>query len=306
MAPEVGFWRQAIAPGANTIPVDGTTISFAAPDWAPLVKGRINGTIDAYFLVDLAYPTMVDPDLAAQAGLHLKKPSIVGRGAAAKADYPRFATLQLGQAIAHNVVIRRLDKFEDVSIEGTPILGVLGPDFLERFLTTFDLAKGELQLLPRSAAHAFDLGATARGAKRVPFYLLGPETTVRARLGDAAEAPFVLSLAQRNAELLVSDLGVRNAHLKLESAHAFRVETPAGATRVIPFTTRLRMGTFDDREIAGAYPPGVPITGEYDGVIGFPLFAQTRLTFDFSAMRFYVEKVKPAPSPAPAQSANPS
>jgi len=129
--------------GAITIPVTKIGRSL-------VVRARVNGTSDARLIVDTgAEITVFSHAVALEAGLlpsqTVATVTLNTAGGSVRADVFRVGLVALGEAEVRNVTAA----VHDLSDAPAGIDGLLGLTFLDRFLVTLDMQKGELRLTPR-------------------------------------------------------------------------------------------------------------------------------------------------------------
>jgi clan AA aspartic protease (TIGR02281 family) len=115
-----------------------------------VVQARLNGTRDVKLIVDTGAEIMVLSHAAAMdAGLlpsqTVTTVTLNTAGGSVRADVFRVGSVSLGKAEVRNVTAA----VHDLSDAPSGIDGLLGLTFLDRFLVTLDMQKGELQLMPR-------------------------------------------------------------------------------------------------------------------------------------------------------------
>jgi len=115
-----------------------------------VVRARLNGARDARLIVDTgAEITVLSHAVALDAGLlpsqTVATVTLNTAGGSVRADVFRVGSVSLGDAEVRNVTAA----VHDLSDAPAGIDGLLGLTFLDRFLVTLDMQKGELQLKPR-------------------------------------------------------------------------------------------------------------------------------------------------------------
>ena len=133
------------APVAGSIMIPLTKIGRSL-----VVRARLNGTRDARLIVDTgAEITVLSHAVALDAGLlpsqTVATVTLNTAGGSVRADVFRVGSVSLGEAEVRNVTAA----VHDLSDAPAGIDGLLGLTFLDRFLVTLDMQKGELQLKPR-------------------------------------------------------------------------------------------------------------------------------------------------------------
>jgi len=155
----------ACACGADTrhgaeprIEQSGPVIVPLEPGSTPLVRARLDGTIEALFLLDSgASVSIVDRTSAEEAGLAVQAHDgpWSTRGADGQSwsmdHYADLATIELGALVLHDVRVQALD-FAIARSEGW--FGILGRDVLDHFALLFDMEARRLHVLPSESTQA--------------------------------------------------------------------------------------------------------------------------------------------------------
>ena len=239
------------------------------------------GRLSGLFLLDTgAQATVIDSRLAAAARLALGSAlSLSTPGGAAPARRTGGVTLQLsgGPSAQVNAVVTDLS--QTARAMGLPLAGVLGVDFLARFVVRLDYRAGALRLTAPSGSTPPGLGAPIR------FDDL-PYVAARARRGDQiAQGSFQIDTGSNTAVEFWAPFaaaafpGVRGA--------------PGEGVGVGGLDATLR-GRIDALEVAGRAIADLTVNfadqakptdagTDYAGVIGGPAWAGLALTLDFPA-----------------------
>lgn len=186
----------------------------------------------------------------------------------AYADGAALPVRLAGQTVeAAPVTVRSLD-YRAVGFS-TPILGVIGADILDRYVTTLDFSPCRLRLDPVG---------TTRGPPRgaIPVTLVGGVPTIAAAASDGvtgALGPFALDTAS-------------NGGVRARGAADGPRQTPAGTLRALSLNGALRENL--PVVVAGDLPKGVV------GALGVQVLAAYRLRLDPKALRLWLTPV-PAP-----------
>lgn len=278
-------------PAAIALPIARSANVFFA-------RTTINGAGPFWFTVDTgATLTVIDPTTAAQLNLTVRdtgEQRQVGLGeAATELKTTSGATLTLGGAPPFTPA-----PFYVVPVRANEgsfrhrIHGVLGTDYLRRFVVEFDYAASTVMLLPR------------------PYR--PPAGSVRVRItsdGNVLLAPAVLTLPDGDVEdaRILIDTG-SNQELLLNTpfvrAHTLRERFPAtGNTASMGINgltlsplLRLKAIAFASATIASPHAAlsmsqaGLAATADYDGLIGAALLKQFRVTIDYRAGEMWLER----------------
>lgn len=131
-------------------PGEGMVIPLTKIGRSLVVRARLNGARDARLIVDTgAEITVLSHAVALDAGLlpsqTVATVTLNTAGGSVRADVFRVGLVSLGEAEVRNVTAA----VHDLSDAPAGIDGLLGLTFLDRFLVTLDMQRGELQLKPR-------------------------------------------------------------------------------------------------------------------------------------------------------------
>jgi hypothetical protein len=139
-------------------------VPFVRTDPLPVVKARLNGGPERYFILDTgAAETVLDPTVAAEAGVR-EAGADKGVFAGGKTAGVRFGVLDrlaLGRVTVREAPVMLLPTtgFSEAA-GGLPISGVIGVGLLSRFRFTLDYPKGRLVLEAVGSRSAVPAGAT--------------------------------------------------------------------------------------------------------------------------------------------------
>ncbi|TMQ69334.1 MAG: PDZ domain-containing protein [Candidatus Eisenbacteria bacterium] len=259
------------------------------------LKASINGGPPEDFLLDTgASVTVIDSAYAAAHGIASQgQIGVTGAGAAGGAafsslDSVRVAGARGGVVLAHQkVAVLALNPHLE-PLFWRPLAGVLGYDFISRFVLAVDYDRGVLTLHdPRRFRYA---GA----GTAIPLTLAGNIPVVKARLNGAYEGEFRLDVGSGSSVDMHSPF-VRAHDLRAKAGKSFEVTGGGfGGT----FTSTLcRMKSFE----IGPYRWSDPIvvlsqatTGglaseDYAGNIGNQILERFKVTFDYDRRMVYLE-----------------
>lgn len=274
---------------------DPVRVPFVTTDPLPILKVRLNGTRDAYFLLDTGAGTvMLDSQLAKELGINAKD-GFIGTFAGGKRAPVQRATLgsiALGSVTITNLPIGvhpvHLRLRQDIHIEGA-----IGTGLLSQFLATIDYPHGGLVLRRRSDSSEFEAQAARSGAVHVPLWLVGDHFLfARGRLGDAPEGLFMIDTGCAGCGVVVgSDAVLKAAHITPDAAHAGTGVGGGGAVTVLPFEADVTLGRVTEHAVRGFYSPqGSIFPFETQGSISHGFFRPYALTLDFNAMLLVMQK----------------
>ena len=135
----------AVGRGASSIAVPVTRVGRSL-----VVQARLNGTRDARLIVDTgADITVLSTDVARDLGLFSSGGSsamtLNTAGGSVRVEVAKVDSISVGTAQAYNVPVA----IHDLPDAAVGVNGLLGLTFLDKFLVTLDMEKGELMLRPR-------------------------------------------------------------------------------------------------------------------------------------------------------------
>lgn len=262
------------------------------------VRASVNRSRPLWFLFDTgAEMSVIDAGVAASLGL-LSSGSATARGAGegtAQAGFAQGVTLSVGRATAadQTVVTLPLDALEPV--DGRAIDGILGHDFIARFVVTVDYARRRISLVEPGR---FD-PATAPG-ERVPITIDGGIPRLAGSVVIDGAAPiageFTIDTGSRTA--LSFNAPFVQAHPAIRSLAGRALDAPYGFG--IGGATKTRVGRIPALRIGGVAilrpvvgfsfdSKGVDATDTIAGNIGGDLLRRFRVTFDYGRGMMYFE-----------------
>jgi Aspartyl protease len=130
-----------------SVPAGGTTIRYT-PGQRIMVDVRINGGSPAKLLLDTgADRTMISPGVLTAAGVSLNRPigqgQMAGVGGTDRVWFVLVDSLEIGDAKVRRMPVAVYE------IPHAPGDGLLGRDFLERFMVNIDSGRGVVTLSPK-------------------------------------------------------------------------------------------------------------------------------------------------------------
>ncbi len=288
------------APGLFQIRMEGDVVRlpFAYTDPLPILKVRVNGSHDAYFVMDTgAGHVVLDPQFAQELGIQAEDAGMgtFAGGQRAAVQAAMLDSLTLGGVTVSKLPInvlptRNFKLHDDIQIDG-----IIGTELLSRFLSTIDYAHGALVLRSRSSAAAFEAEAAKSGAVRVPFWLVGDHFLfARGRLGDAPEGLFSIDTGLAGGGVTATEAALQAAHITPDTAHARSDQGGGGTITAVPFAADVSLGSVTEHGVQGLYTPeGSPygiFPFQVQGAVSHGFFRPYALTFDFDAMQLVLQK----------------
>lgn len=263
-------------------------VPFARTDPLPILKVRINGSHDVYFLIDTGAPTVVlDSSFAAELGL---KTVALGQGTFAGGKQApvlgaTLPSLELGGLRIDNIPARILAT-RGFELTGPRIDGIIGTAFLAHFLSTIDYVGGKLVLQPRGTT-------VSHYRTAVPMWLVGDHFIfARGQLNNGPEGLYNVDTGLAGGGAQATKATIDASHIVLDKAHQSSGVGGGGVVRFIPFRARVTLGAVSVDNVAGIYTPDGDQFGIFPfavaGTISHDFFRHSRLTFDFTAMKLII------------------
>jgi len=277
-------------------PAEAVSIPFVITDPLPVVRVTIGGR-EVNFLIDTGAPDiMVKRPIAEALGLTITAAGegVFAGGRRAPVERALVPELQIGTIRVKNVPAVISPAAGGLRLPNVEIDGIIGTGLLMHFLSTLDYCHGALVLGARGSSAAFEARAAASGANVVPMWLVGDHFIfARARLNQASEGIFHIDTGLAGGGLIASREALDAAGVAIDESKAFMGIGGGGPVRAIPFRAGATLGKLTRSDVPGSYSPeGDPAaifpfrTG---GVLSHAFFRQSRLSFDFTAMRLVTE-----------------
>jgi hypothetical protein len=239
------------------------------------------------FLLDTgASETVIDARYAARARIKLGKPiTLTGGGGARDARRGEEAWLHLPGGPSAKLKPAVADLSAAARGMGQPLDGILGDDFLRRFVVELDYRDRRVFIHPASEAPPPPADAATMRVNKTPFLVAWIRQGRR-----SATAEFQIDTGSNTA----LDLWRPFARSAFPDARGLTVSGLGVAGR-----TENRRARFDSLETAGQRIPGPEANlddeirpddadARYGGVIGAPAWAGLDITLDFPRQRFWI------------------
>ncbi len=283
-----------VAPFRQSGP-DEVGLDWVGPGLRPVVRILVAGRRSANFLVDTGSSCVVlDRRLAEE--IHLPtvgSAPLLGAGAKkANGKLGRLNSLQLGAVKVQNipVVVVDLHRPEKTS---EPFEGILGSEFLQRFVVTLDYPKRQLSLQKAGR------GAMAEGSRRVIGRRFA-DVPLRLTPGGLVVVPMEVSSGEKL--LVFLDTGAAETALALSRGAATRLGLKApshgdsysgvgGRYLALPILVgEVRFAGFSVHNVLGVIAPFPPRISRGEGLplggfLGSGFCRPFRVTIDFPRMR---------------------
>ncbi len=257
-------------------------IPFLQTDPLPALHASVNGH-EGMFLIDTGGPEIaLDTAFANSAGVVATKTEqgTFAGGKQAPVAFGRIAKFSVGALEVADVPAVLLDAKAYASVTGgKPVAGVIGTQFLSRFLATIDYPGGKLVLEPRDALPPDGI--------QVPFWLIGDHFMLtKGRLNGGHEQMLFVDtglagFAFTGPASTLADAGIA-------------VPVPSGGDEAPVFNiASIALGGLKAENLQGLYGPFPPMLEtslgvHVGGIVSHAFFRRSAVTFDFKRMRIIV------------------
>jgi hypothetical protein len=263
---------------------------------------RIDGGERGWFILDSGCPiTAIDLERARALKLPvegLRGIGGLGEGGSQRGD-TKVRSLSLPGLELRPERVWALGVNKPVSpFEGRRIDGLLGVDFLDRFVVRIDYPKGKLDVFSPAAYRP------AKGAIAVPLERLGGHWTVQVTLqpeeGKPIEGKFILDIGVRLPMTVNTPFVNRHALITALGARRRAIVGGGLGGEVVHHLARLKSMRVGDLEVKSPYislsqeKRGVATSDEFAGILGAEVFRRYRLTLDFPGQRVLFEETPEA------------
>jgi hypothetical protein len=236
-------------------------VNLVAADPVPIVQVLVNGKKANFFVNTAVGNTVLTDSFAKSLGFRTDTAATIRE-------------LRVGQVTASNITA---DVTHLSSSPGPfPMGGILGTRFLSHFLWTINYERRTMRLLPLSASRQHK--AEFADADSTPMWLVGDHTIfARAHVNVAPTALFAI------------DTGGAGFGVQLTSASMYAAHIARAARFIVDVT----LANTTAKNVAGMLLPdeqdaAFPFAA--GGRIGHGYFRHLRVTFDFKAMRIYLQR----------------
>lgn len=279
-----------------TAPAGTAAIPFVVTDPLPVVRVKVGGR-EANFLLDTGAPNiMIKRPLADGLGLQVAAggEGVFAGGVRARIEQTVVPEIEIGGIVIRNVPANVTPAEGGIRLPNVEIDGIIGTGVLMHFLSTIDYCSGRLVLAPRGDSAAFEARAAASGANVVPMWLVGDHFVfARGQLGQAPEAMFHIDTGLAGGGLTANRASLDAAGITLDESQARTGMGGGGPVRFIPFIADARLGTLSRTGVQGSHSPDGDPSSIFPfrtgGLLSHGFFRQSRLTFDFEAMKLVTE-----------------
>lgn len=278
-----------------TMPPGGGSAPFVITDPLPVVHVTIGGR-EATFLIDTGGPDiMVRRPLAEELGLPITAGGVgtFAGGRQAQVDHTVVPEIEIGGVKIRNVPAGVNAAADGLNLPGVKLDGVIGTGLLMHFLSTIDYCGGKLVLAPRSGSAAFEARAAASGANVVPFWLVADHFMFARGKMNQAEGLFYIDTGLAGGGLVATKATLDAAGVTVDESKTMSGMGGGGAVQFVPFRAAATLGSLTRSDLPGVYMPGAdPLAAlpfRSSGMISHSFFRQSRLTFDFEAMKLVTE-----------------
>jgi hypothetical protein len=276
-------------------PASTGSAPFVITDPLPVVHDTIGGR-EAMFLIDTGGPDiMVRRPLAEALGLPITAGGVgtFAGGRQAQVDRTVVPEIEIGGVKIRNVPAGVNAAADGLNLPGVKLDGVIGTGLLMHFLATIDYCGGKLVLAPRGDSAAFEARAAASGANVVPFWLVADHFMFARGKMNQAEGLFYIDTGLAGGGLVASKATLDSAGIAIDESKTMSGMGGGGAVQFVPFRAAATLGNLTRGDLPGVYMPGAdPLAAlpfRSSGMISHSFFRQSRVTFDFEAMKLVTE-----------------
>ncbi|MBO9574375.1 MAG: aspartyl protease family protein [Sphingobium sp.] len=265
-------------------------IKFVRTDPLPVVSFTI-GSKTVNFLIDTGGPNLtLSPALAQELGLPLEAggQGTFAGGLQAQVRRTVVPKMQIGGIEISNVPAGVIGDGSTPNPFQTD--GVIGTGFLMHFLSTLDYCRGELVLAPRTDSAKFQAQAQSAGDNIVRMWLVADHFIfARGHLNQAPEGLFLVDTGLAGAGLAPNKAALDEARIAIDMSNPKTGMGGGGPVQFVDFHASATLGKLTKSDVLGNYIIGNnPLGGmpfKTNGIISHSFFRQSRLSFDFDAMK---------------------
>ena len=282
----------------ETVETTGAVVvPMVAVDPLPVVKVRLNGIRDAYFLIDTGAPTVViDPALAKelQAAPKAAGTGVFAGGLKAEIQEAELTSVALGGAALQHVTAAVMPMDGAPTPRGVLIEGMIGTGFLYRYLATLDYARGRLILAPKSSSAQFEAAAATRHAAVTRLWLASDHFLfARAKVNGILDGLFNIDTGGDGVGVQLAERFVGAAKVTLDTARASTMSGGGGEVTTVPFAASVMIGGRQRDAVPGLVTKGGDQYRIFPfavaGTLSHEYFKGHSVTFDFEAMKLVVD-----------------
>jgi hypothetical protein len=286
--------------GADFYQIENPSVTGSAPfvitDPLPVVHVTIGGRVTT-FLIDTGGPDiMVRRPLAEELGLPISEGGVgvFAGGRQARVDRTVVPEIEIGGVRIRNVPAGINPSADALNLPGVKLDGVIGTGLLMHFLSTIDYCSGKLVLAPRNASATFEARVAKSGANAVPFWLVADHFMFARGKINQLEGLFYVDTGLAGGGLVASKATLDAAGVTVDESKTMTGQGGGGAVQFVPFRASATLGNLTRGDLPGVYMPGgsdplAALPFRSTGIISHSFFRQSRLTFDFEAMKLVTE-----------------
>jgi hypothetical protein len=277
-------------------PASTGSAPFVITDPLPVVHVTIGGR-EATFLIDTGGPDiMVRRPLAEALELPISEGGVgvFAGGRQARVDRTVVPEMEIGGIHIRNVPAGINPAADGLNLPGVKLDGVIGTGLLMHFLSTIDYCDGKLTLAPRNASAAFEDRVAKSGANVVPFWLVADHFMFARGKMNQLDGVFYIDTGLAGGGLVASKATLDAAGVTIDESKTMTGQGGGGAVQFVPFRASATLGNLTRDDLPGVYMPGgsdplAALPFRSTGIISHSFFRQSRLTFDFEAMKLVTE-----------------
>jgi len=283
--------------------VDVTSVEFVQTDPLPVVKMRINNGEEGLFLIDTGgWELIIDTEFAEEVGAKKfgEETATFAGGRKAPNYHGAVHQVEIGDFIIKNVPVNINDspKMADGMFE-KPFRGIIGTVFLYHFIFTLDYPDAKLILQRKTKEDTRKMKSQVGSKDKivVPFWMAGDHIMIaRGTVNTSKPVLFFVDTGLAGGGFTGTDWLVQEANIQL-SEESF--EGMGGGGKVMVKTAvvdEITLGDAKETEVMGIFGAVPPDFGKkfglrIGGIISHGFFRPYKLTFDFTTMNLFLERV---------------
>lgn len=285
---------------------DESQIPFVITDPLPVVEVTVNGAAPMPFVIDTGGAELIlDTEFARQVGAVLAA-TATGQGAGPSGAYGmgRVDAVGIGEFTLRNVPIHTLDTRPlAAALAGQRVSGVIGTRLLMHFLATIDYPKHQLILRRPTPSHFATPPTTPANATAIPFWLVEMHMMLaRGSINDLEPMLLFVDTGLAGSGFTAAESTLRAAGVSIDWSQAREGPGAFGMVEATPVVLeRVSLGSDEQvvtahnltalaiRELPSVFSSTDKLGFRIGGLISHSFFRPYALTFDFAAMRLYLQ-----------------
>lgn len=289
--------------------VQETRLPFVVHDPLPVVKARVNNSDEVDFLIDTGGTLHLDLAFAKEVQANFFRSSFFrpDRGTFAGGRQAKIISGSIEQLVLNELSVRHLPvKILDLRaisqqvFAGRRICGVIGSTLLFHFLATLNYTDRELILRRKTQEQLapFEHKAVNGQLHSLPIWLADDHYVVtEGTINKSQPLLWFVDTGVAGAAVTCSERTLQDARISLLNDSAQTGMGVGGAVRVVPFQVdTLTLGDVQAEQVPGLFIGNFTEVEQacgfrIGGMLAHQFFEDSALTFDFTGMRLFLNKV---------------